>query len=156
VVWVGGIIATLYLAQACCELWFVQLKLLHQACRLQQMEGQHGQTVPRGSLSICKDVKLPVALCILHRPKLKSRLGTCEDVKLPVALCILHRPKLKSRLGTCEDVKLPVALCILHRPRSSQDWSHAKRLCEWTDEWDRRMSKGLMCMNRQMSNNECR
>ena len=63
---VDRVIARLHPAQACHQLGLNQVEVLHQACCLQQVEGQHGQTGPRGSLSIGKDVKLPVAFGVLH------------------------------------------------------------------------------------------
>ena len=67
VIGVCGVIAALYLAQAGYQLGLVQVKLLRQASALQQVETQHGKAASWRHLSKGEDVKLPVALCILHR-----------------------------------------------------------------------------------------
>ena len=77
---IGRVIACLHLAQAGHQLALNQAKLLHQTCCLHQMEGQHGQTGPRGGLSISKYVKLPVVFGILHAWKVGSEMGLGLEV----------------------------------------------------------------------------
>ena len=48
------------------QLASVQLKVLNNATSGVEMDGQQGQEVAWGSLSVCKDVKLPVVLSILQ------------------------------------------------------------------------------------------
>ena len=48
------------------QLASVQPKSLDKATRGEEVEGKQCQKVCRGSLSVCKDIKLPIALSILQ------------------------------------------------------------------------------------------
>lgn len=58
-------VAALDLLQKLAQLRRIQLEVPDQACLLVQVEGQHGQRGPWSRLGKCKNVELPVGLCIL-------------------------------------------------------------------------------------------
>lgn len=62
-----GIVAALYLLQVTAQLVLNQVLLTDEACLLDEVVCQHGQTGPWSSVSISKYVELPVGLCILNR-----------------------------------------------------------------------------------------
>ena len=63
------------------QLELIQLEVADEARPLVQVEGQHGQSGPRGGVSKSKDVKLPVVLCILqcHLRMYLEHLCLCQD-----------------------------------------------------------------------------
>ncbi len=63
---VSTVIARLNLLQEVTQLVLIQLVLLHHARLFHEVEHEQGQTVPRAGLGKPKDIKLPIALCILH------------------------------------------------------------------------------------------
>ena len=63
---ISTVIARLNLLQEMTQLVLIHLVLLDHARLLHEVGHEQGQTVPRAGLSKPKDVKLPVALCILH------------------------------------------------------------------------------------------
>ena len=67
-VWVVGIISALNLLCISAQLSLVQVGLLNEAGLLHEVVEEQGQRGPLGGLSKTKNVKLPVVLCILHRP----------------------------------------------------------------------------------------
>ena len=62
----GGGVPRLNGHQKAPQLDLIKAKFLDEPSLLDEMEGQHGQSVARRCLSKGKDIKLPVALCILH------------------------------------------------------------------------------------------
>ena len=54
------------------QLGCIQVKLLNEASNPVEMEAQQGQRHAGGSLSKCKDVKLPVVLGILQQRRLSN------------------------------------------------------------------------------------
>ena len=63
---ISTVIARLNLLQETTQLVLIQSVLLDHARLFHEVECEQEQTVPRASLCKPKDVKLPVALCILH------------------------------------------------------------------------------------------